>query len=278
MRKIKDELIERMTNGDLLPLLNYLKSDDDLRLEVRQNGEAFIYYRKRKVLEIGALKIDENYGNVPSTDLAVSDPNKYFELIKEAINIWPNIKKDRAEFDTQQDVARCNQEINDKYIIIDMEYNFSQSGIHKSKREKQAGFDLLGIERSSGKIILFEVKKGLLALSDPQGIKAHIVDFENFIHGTKKDKTVRDHFRGILVKDIENIVADKIKLGLICNFSIPVAFSKDPKFDFIFVYESESYNDKEEYDRIFKQECKSPIFPKEYKTIYVSKGNNYKLE
>ncbi len=65
--KIDDKLIERLTNGDLLPLLNYIKSDNELRLEVRhKNGDAFVYYRKGKALEIKKLKVDLKYGNVPN--------------------------------------------------------------------------------------------------------------------------------------------------------------------------------------------------------------------
>ena len=113
MRKIKDNLIEGLTSSDLLPLLNYIKSDDDLRLEVRQNGEAFIYYRKGKALEIGSLKVDNKYGDVPSTELAVSNPTEYFRLIKKSIDNWLSSKKERAEFDTQQNIAKYNQDKED---------------------------------------------------------------------------------------------------------------------------------------------------------------------
>lgn len=58
MRKSDDKLIDRLIKSDLLILLNYIKSDNELRLEVRQNGDAFIYYRKGKVLEIKKLRVD----------------------------------------------------------------------------------------------------------------------------------------------------------------------------------------------------------------------------
>lgn len=87
MRKIDDKLIDRLTKGDLLPLLNYIKSDNELRLEVRQNGDVFVYYRKGKALEIKKLKVDTKYGNVPNTDIAVSNPKEYFKLIKKQLII-----------------------------------------------------------------------------------------------------------------------------------------------------------------------------------------------
>jgi len=73
MRKIDNKLIDRMTKGDLLPLLDYIKSDNELLIEVRRDGDAFVYYRKGKALEIKELKVDLKYGNVPSTNLAISN-------------------------------------------------------------------------------------------------------------------------------------------------------------------------------------------------------------
>ena len=66
-----------MTKGDLSSMLNYIKSDDELRLEIRRNNEAFVYYRKGKALEVRSLKVDKKYGNTPSTKLAVSNLNPH---------------------------------------------------------------------------------------------------------------------------------------------------------------------------------------------------------
>jgi hypothetical protein len=65
MRKISEKLINRLTSGDLQPLLEEIKRDTELRLEVRRKGEAFVYYKKGKALEIGTLKVDKKYGEVP---------------------------------------------------------------------------------------------------------------------------------------------------------------------------------------------------------------------
>ena len=137
MRKIDAKLLKRLTEGDLLPLLNYIKADNELRLEVRSKGEAFVYYRKGKALEIGNLKVDKKYGNVPPTELAVSNPSEYFKKIKQSIDNWLGRNKNRAEFDTQQNIARFNQSKDNKYIIIDMEYAFEQKMIKKDERVKK---------------------------------------------------------------------------------------------------------------------------------------------
>lgn len=232
MRKIKEHLIERMRTGDLLPLLNYIKTDNELRLEVRQKGEAFVYYRKGKALEIGSLKVDKKYGEVPPTSLAVNNPPQYFGLIKESIDKWLSCKKKRAEFDTQQNIAQCNQDKDDRYIIIDMEYAFEQNKIEKDHREKRAVFDLLGIERKTNKIIFFEVKKGMGSTKGKSGIEEHIDDFNNYLIMNKKHL---EYFKDNLIKDIRNIIEDKIKLGLIQNFNFSEKFAQsDPELIFVF--------------------------------------------
>lgn len=262
MRKIDSKLIERFTKGDLVSLLDYIKSDNQLRLEVRQKGEAFIYYRKGKTLEVGSLKVDAKYGNVPATNLAVREPAKYFEQIKQSINGWLKTNnKNRAEFDTQQNIATSNQDKNDKYIIIDLEYAFEQNKIEKGNRKKRAVFDLLGIERKTERIIFFEVKTGLGATKGKAGINEHIKDFDTYINSTSSAV-----FRDNLIKDIKNIVDDKVKLGLISNFELSKSFPKnDPELIFVFHPDRECEIDQ------FKEELNG-----RNKLIVVS-GKDYKL-
>ena len=45
MRKIGKKLMNRLLNGDLKPLLEYIKIDHELKLEVRRGNNAFIYYK-----------------------------------------------------------------------------------------------------------------------------------------------------------------------------------------------------------------------------------------
>ncbi len=264
MRKIDSKLIDRLTNiDDLLPLLDCIKRDNELRLEVRQNGDAFVYYRKGKALEIKNLKVDSKYGNVPDTKLAVSAPADYFEKMKKCIDNWLT-KNPRGEFDTQQNIAKFNQDLDDKYIILDMEYAFEQNEIRKEDREKRGVFDLLGLERETGRIVFFEVKKGLGAIEGNSGIKAHIEDFEAYI--LKKNSLL---FKANLIKDIENIINDKKTMGLIENFDVPKNLGiQDPEL--IFVFHPDNASEKEQfYSKLFKQE-------KYYKLIIVN-NNNYKL-
>jgi len=261
MRKISEKLIDRLTKGDLLHLLNYIKSDNELRLEVRQNGDAFIYYRKGKALEIKKLKVDKKYGNVPNTELAVTNPKEYFKLIKESIDNWLESKKQRAEFDTQQNIAISNQDESDKYIILDMEYAFEQNQIEKNSRVKRGVFDLLGIDKETSRIVFFEVKKGMGATKGKSGIEEHICDFEKHLFG-ENAKT----FRTNLIKDIKNIINDKTTLGILNNFIYSDTFEKqDPELVFVF------HPDNNSQIQQFSNELK-----KRHKLILVY-HNNFKL-
>jgi len=250
-----------MTKGDLQELLKYIKTDNELRLEVRQSGDAFVYYRKGIALEIKGLKVDKKYGEVPPTNLAISNPSEYFKLMKITIDKWlPNNKK-RAEFDTQQKIAQCNQGKEDKYIILDMEYAFEQNQIQKNRREKRGVFDLLGIEQKTNKIIFFEVKKGMGATKGKSGVEEHINDFKTYLFGRNSEL-----FRVNLTNDIKNIIEDKIKLGLLNSLNIPDNIDHS-SFELVFVF----HPDNESQIADFKRELKD-----QYKLIIV-KDNEYKL-
>ncbi len=270
-RKINEKLIERMNYGDLVPMLNHIKAEEKkLRLEVRREGKAYVYYKKCKILDLGlnSYKIDDKYfenKHKPDDikDKVINNPQQYFKDTLSVVDKWLQ-KHRKAEFESQQNIACNNQEENDRYIILDMEYNFSQSLI--SNRVKRSGFDLLGIERKSGKIVFFEVKRGLKALSGKAGISNHIKDFEMCLYESNKDD-----FRKNLIIDIANIVSDKKKLGLIDNFKLPVTFSIDD-INLIFVFEPVE-GEKNDYSRIFKEEYQKSGSKREYHTIYVSKSN-----
>jgi len=261
MRKISPKLLDRLTNGDLLPLLNYIKSDPELRLEVRQKGDAFVCYRKGKALEIKNLKVDPKYGNIPDTQLTITNPKEYFIQIKISIDNWLLTNKKRGEFDTQQNIARYNQDIRDKYIILDMEYAFEQNQIAKINQEKRAVFDLLGIDKEKNKIVFFEVKKGMGATKGKSGIEEHINDFKTNLFG-KNSKL----FRTNLYIDIKNIIENKKELGILDNFDYSDDFEKqDPELVFVF---HPDYN--------YQIENFSKELNNRYKLIVVEK-DNYKL-
>lgn len=275
-RKINDKLIEKMTTGDLNPFLNYLKTEKKrLRLEVRRKGKCFVYYKKCKILDLGlrSSHVDKKYfknKEEPNNirEKIINKPEEYFEETIKIIDLWL-LNHPKEEFETQQNIAFFNQDKNDRFLILDMEYNFSQEGVKITNRVKQAGFDLLGIERKTGKIVFFEVKKGLKALTNKAGIKSHINDFEECLFGINKEI-----FRTDLISDIENIISDKMKLGLIEKNNLTKNISVD-NVDLIFVFEPVD-GEKDNYPEIFEKEYKKANTNKTFRTIYVKK-ENYKL-
>jgi hypothetical protein len=275
-RKINDTLITRMLEGDLSEFFNYVQiHTQTLRLEARLKGKANIYYKKCKILDLGprSYHIDGKYFDDKKEpknikEMILDRPNEYFEYVIPIVDRWlDNNHKD--EFETQQNIARDNQNEYCKYLILDMEYNFSQETILEENRVKQAGFDLLGIERESGKVILFEVKRGLDALTGKSGIKDHIKDFEEYLYGANSTT-----FRNILNDDVEHIIRDKIRLGLIDLPEMPDINTND-EVEFIFIYEPNEPT-LEEYIAAYEEEYRQSESVHIYETIFVSK-NNYEL-
>ena len=107
-----------------------------------------------------------------------------------------------------------------------MQYSFERI----SRAEKLISIDLVGVERSSGKVVLFELKTGLGAIGNKSGIEDHILDYKFYLHGDNKD-----HYKKNLLKDVESILKNKIELGLISDNTLLNKIVNDtPEFKFIF--------------------------------------------
>ena len=282
-RVIHKKLMDRLISGNLQPLLDYIKNDPDLRLEVRTKGKFSVYYKKGKILEVGlrSFRVDKKYGvDSREASLAETNPGAYFAKMKGVFDQWlaNPYKKDRPEFAVQQGIAAANQGRNSRYVILDMEYNFPQNAIHKDDRLKRAGFDLLGIERSSGKVVFFEVKKGLDALKNTAGIGSHILDFESFIHDA--DEQIKRIFRRDVARDIRNIVRQKTRLGLL-DYELPrnLDMQNEDAIEFAFIFEPSesssngSNSEIEAYKRIFTKQRESVKSCRIYKTFLVAPDN-----
>ena len=295
-REINFKLIEKLKNGTLAPILDYVKSDNELLLEVRTGGKAIIYYKKCKILEIGlnSFKIDKKYFKRKKSisleeisddeilKLVLNQPKSYFDKTKEIIKGWL-VENNKLEFEIQQSIAYFNRDTNDKYVIIDMEYQFAQNDILEVNREKSGCYDLLGIERLTGQIVLFEVKCGLKALQGKSGIKDHINDFRKNLYGEnfnqqKKIGNPNNYitFRKQLNIDIKNILKNKSELGIL-NFSLNNINTENVKF--VFVYANKGLFTKmelEQFKIIFHKETIQ--FKIDYEVIFVSEEDSFKLK
>ena len=133
-RKINEKLIERMTHGDLLPLLDYIKTEaKKIRLEVRQKGKAFLYYKKSKVLDLGlrSYNIDEKY--FPNkqkphdiADKVINNPEQYFKHTLSVVDEWLVIHR-KEEFKT---LKNCPGNLCYCCSSLWCEPGFSYPGIH----------------------------------------------------------------------------------------------------------------------------------------------------
>lgn len=261
-RKLCGRLKRRLHSGDMQKLHNYLLANqNDLRFEVRRGGDAFVYYRKGKALEIRAQKVDRKYGDTPDCSLSITDPELYFNKIRKVIDKWL-VKKQRPEFDTQQSVAIANSSKNNDYIIIDMEYSFSLAFLPKGERPKSIGFDLIGIERESGKLCIFEVKTGIGAIDGKSGVEQHINDFEEYFKGKYSLE-----FKNNICEDVISILSDKTELGYMEHIDLPPDFKKiEPEL--IFVFEERTIGDKNHIENVVRGR---------HKIIEVGTDKGYKL-
>lgn len=262
-RLLSEPFIKKLKEGDLKTLFEFIKSDKELRLEIRHN-QVYVYYKKGLALEIGSrnkLFVNPKYDNTPSPELSKENPTEYFEKIKKSINDWIENKKNRSEFETQQQIAIINQGLNDKYIIVDMEYSFEQDDIEKEKREKLIGIDLVGVEQTTGKIMFFEVKTGLGAIGNKSGIDEHIRDYNTYMFGKNCEK-----YKSKILKDVKSILECKTKLGLIQNTNLHKRISNDIP-ELIFVFEPKEDAEKNRFKAVLNNR----------KDLIIVSKNNYKL-
>lgn len=139
-----------------------------------------------------------------------------------------------------------NASVNNDYLVIDMEYQYKQSGILKSERLPFTRIDLVAIEKKSKDIVLFELKQGINALNGNSGVDDHIEKMNKLIEDEK--------FRKALVEDVETIIKQKVKLQILSeeveNWIDEIKKNVVIKPMFIYVYSDKE--EKKEYDNILK--------------------------
>ncbi len=209
-RILSNELLEKFKeNGEYVNILKEVNKDKDLSLEIRE-GKAIVYYKKGKILTLSSKKIERlSSGYYKDGEFKFSDaqikqnPKAYFAKAKSFVDAHGNKK----EFTIQQLIVSDNLSIDNDYLVVDMEYQYKQSDIPKSKRLPLTRIDLLAVEKDSKDIILFELKQGINALNGESGIDDHI----NKMNELVKDK----RFREALIKEIKNIIEQKVELQIL---------------------------------------------------------------
>jgi hypothetical protein len=199
-RHLKPTFITDLNDGKLNELVPYVKSDNTLDMEIREDY-INIYYRggnALKVFDRGNHIYDYHFDtNYLHPDL-VSEINaikasksklawhEYFQLVKQAMDFYFT-QKPNEEREYQQLVVRENNYSSKSnatdYFILDIEYN----------NHKNARFDIVAIEWESDasirkltkgytpKLVVIEMKCGDGAIKGRAGIHKHIDDFDKFI-------------------------------------------------------------------------------------------------
>ena len=274
MARILDEdFVEDLISGQLSDCLDYVRNDDTLDLQIRENS-INIYYRGGNALKV--IKSRNNYQfrfetKYLKTDLGLSktafDPPteytdwyRYFPQAKQVMDFYLS-KKRCEEREFQQLIVRENNyssvTTGTDYFIIDIEYypfpnaRFDLVAVEwpseTSKRKLQKGY--------KPKLVIIEMKYGDGALTGDAGMKKHEDDFVRFTSDLAKLNDFKD--------EMISVFSQKRKLGLIpC-----VSGSKSPnqimefadEIDFAFLianHDPEKSNLADELEKLNNQDTR----------------------
>lgn len=247
-RKITNEMLEAFLHGELHSLLEAVKKDDTLDLELRgdsvniyyrggslfkiteKNGKYIVFFNKKYCLTGNSVL--EEY---PDVKTAVYNIPFY----KQAMDWWFHAHP-KYEREFQQVIARENNYIGNisrgtDYYIADIEYANKVEAANKSARFDMVALKWLsdGATRKDSKkvsLALIEVKYGNGALQGKAGVSDHLKDFQCFL----SDRKQLEEF----CEDMSTVFTQKCKLGLVDGlqkkqFDVKIS-CENPEVIFIF--------------------------------------------
>ena len=254
-RYLSDHHVKAYKNGVFAKLLRGIVEDPELSFEVRRNDEAMVYYHKDKILTTCFDKtghpcvklLDGKYykdAKKPSVDISVIDNLRSLSLIRKYFKEakWLVYRyKWGEEFSIQQNIALGNQSFSNKYLVVDMEWQFAQSDIPERERIKKTRIDLVIVDTEKNSegyndIYLAEVKCGTDATEGKSGVKAHVEYTNSVINKPEACQA--------LVEDVKSIIFAKNKLQLIKGEYKEFNLAPKPKMMLIFAYRGEAEDKK----------------------------------
>lgn len=275
MRKISEKHLEAYKTGCLKNLFNVVKDDPELSFEIRQYNEVKIYYRKKLLLTVKHKVREKNfkitpltqgyYKNEVGTDIKISNILQCFSDEEETAKSLNNKKKIEDYFDTakwlaykhnmalefgvQQEIALGNHSFDKRYLVVDMEWRFSQSGIVGDEQIEATQIDLVIVdtkanEAGTNDIYLAELKVGTGSADGKSGIADHIRKTQKLID---TEKACID-----LKKDVSSLMEIKNKLGLFEGDKKDFNFSEKPKMMIIIAHRGK--NELEKIKEIVEKE------------------------
>jgi hypothetical protein len=251
MRGISNNFIKNLKDGILKPILEYIKEDSNLILEIR-NDYINIYYRGGNLLKIsektiGISKYDFYFNNKyilnpNKTNVKITNNMKVIDStnpkdVEKWIDIIPHIKYEmdkwlskykKLEKEYQQTIVRENNidlAKSTDYFICDIE-----------NAKGKGRYDLIavkwisnGAKRKSGKnlrLAFVELKFGDGSLKGSAGLEKHIKDMDEFLSNQKNIDNIKE--------EMKKTFNQKLELGLIENQNKIESFS-DEKPEYILV-------------------------------------------
>lgn len=235
-------------NGVFHKLFEVINEDPELSFEIRRDDTVMVYYRKDKILSVeykkGEPKIEilsdgyyKKSGKKPKICFddphnlkAVTEMRSYFKEAKRLMYV----KKMGAEFTVQQNIALGNHSFDNRFLVVDMEWQYSQAGIPEDERIKTTRIDLIIVDtapNTNGKndIYLAELKLGLGATEGPSGTIDHVDKTAELINNANACDSLKE--------DVLNIIEQKKELGLIEGTQkAELHFGAKPKMMLILAY------------------------------------------
>lgn len=265
-RTINKAMENRLLNGVFQNILKIVKKDEELNLEVRTSSKVIIYYKKSKILTLFPRRVNPEllskgyWKNDPIPSFDIDQPDKYFQYAKKKVDDYKSIKANE-EFRIQQKISVDNSGIENRYWVIDMEYQFAQNLI-KNRIVNKTRFDLVSIDLKERQIVLMELKQGVDSSKGKSGVDDHI----NRYH----EHNAHLEFGTWLRNDVKSIIDTKVKLALF-NAEIQSYIDNidEMEIDFLVVY---AHQDKVEKKQYLKNYTNA-------KTIFIDTNNDkYILE
>jgi hypothetical protein len=295
--------------GLLRELLEIVKSDEDLVLEIR-NDYFNIYYKGgniAKIVSANSIQFDHNYFKGYQRPKFESDEKEeerkalknemlsalkkernYYDFVskmKELMNdYWTWLKEEKGKSLKEKDVQHSlciNNTEQSEYTIIDVEFQVSTEarytykkpilpkGRFVARKKRSPRFDIIAVRNSDHRLCVIELKSGINALYGKSGIGDHADSFEGTIGRMPR----------IFLEEIKGVVNDKKDLGLLSkNFELS---DNDPEFIYAYSFKSE---DKDIDGNLISKEQQKEKFLEEmkrmkcdgYKVMFLEEGN-YKL-
>ena len=271
MRAITDEHLQAYLKGGCLQrLFNVIKEDPELSFEIRVKNEVMIYYHKDRILTISYCKgkpsidtLSEKYykndtpppvsfedGDLIQTLRDKSQLRQYFREAKRLVGSY----KAGEEFEVQQNIALGNRSFNNRFVVVDMEWQLPQADIKKEERISRTRIDLVVVDtqkndKGENDIYLGELKVGMDATGGKSGINDHIEKTNKLICSPKAC--------AILRKDVESIIRQKGALGLFEGDYTGLNLSDTPRMMIILAYRgNEEKKALEEQEEIAKDKAR----------------------